>query len=338
MTTEPTVQARAAVALGSSKAESELIELAGKSKDIVSITNNDGRTECHTAAMAAKNARVNIEKAGKSAREDATAFSKAVIAEEKRLVDLIAPEEKRLIELRDVWDAKVKAEKEAAEAIEAKRIADIKARIAAIADAPLITANLSAESTSEILDTWANAEIDDSYAEFYGDACAAKAGAVAKLREIFAAKTQSEALAAKIKAEQEAEATRLAAERERIAAERAELDRQRADLAAQQAAAKAEQDRIAAEEIRAIDAARKADQAKAAAEVLAALPPVEPEPVAEVVQPISATPARDTDRTGPRVTSLRIQISEELDKLNVFQLANVLAYCQALPFKSKLAA
>ena len=100
MTTELTVQARAAVALGSSKAEAELVELASKSKAIIAITNNDGRTECHTAAMVAKDARVNIEKAGKAAREDATAFSKAVIAEEKRLVDLIAPEEKRLIELR----------------------------------------------------------------------------------------------------------------------------------------------------------------------------------------------------------------------------------------------
>ena len=72
------------VALGSSKAEIDLVELASKSKTIVAITNKDGRTECHAAAMTAKDARVSIEKAGKAAREDATAFSKAVIAEERR--------------------------------------------------------------------------------------------------------------------------------------------------------------------------------------------------------------------------------------------------------------
>ena len=44
------------------------------------------------------------------------------------------------------------------------------------------------------------------------------------------------------------------------------------------------------------------------------------------------------DRSGPRITSLRIQISDELGKMNVFELGNVLAYCQALPLKNKLAA
>ena len=51
-----------------------------------------------------------------------------------------------------------------------------------------------------------------------------------------------------------------------------------------------------------------------------------------------ATPVRNEYRSGPRITSLRIQISEELGKMNVFELGNVLAYCQALPLKNKLAA
>lgn len=304
MTTEITaltVQARAAVALGSSKAEAELIELAGKSKSIVTITNKDGRAECHQAAMTAKEARINVEKAGKSAREDATAFSKAVISEEARLVALIKPEETRLIELRDGWDAKVKADKEAAEEIERQRVAGIKNRIDAIKQAPMHASLLDSKNAQIHLDITGQVEIDDSFGEFYGDAVEAKAGAVAKLREIVAAKVEAEATAARIKAEQEAEAVRLATERERMAAERAELDRQQAEqraaeekrqaeerarLDAERAelnrqrreieaaqeeqrhiteAEQAERNRVAAEEIRRLDAERKEAEKLAAA-------------------------------------------------------------------------
>lgn len=373
MTTALTVQARAAVALGSSKAEAELIELAGKSKAIVTITNKDGRTECHTAAMTAKEARINIEKAGKSAREDATAFSKAVISEEARLVALIKPEETRLIELRDEYDAKVKAEKEAAEALERQRIAAIKEEIeefkALVIDASMGTA----EYTERVLEVALAVEINDSFGEFYGDAVEAKAAAVAKLREMVAVKTAAEATAARIKAEQEAEAARLAEEAKRLAAERAEMDRiaaeqraieakrraeerikldaERAELDRQRkeieaakaeqariaAAEQAERNRLAAEEIRKLDERRKADAMEEAVKLAEASIASSVE-VAEPVQITSATPARNEDRSGPRVTSLRIQIADELSKMNVFELSNVLAYCQALPLKNKLAA
>lgn len=299
MTTELTVKDRAAVALGSSKAESELIELAGKSKAIVSITNKDGRTECHAAAMVAKEARVNIEKAGKAAREDATAFSKAVIAEESRLVGLIAPEERRLINLRDDWDARAKAEKEAAEALERERIASIKARIAEFGLMVSDAAMLEAHGAEQELEVAIAVEIDDSFGEFYGDAVEAKAVAVAKLREIVAAKTAAEATAARIKAEQEAEATRLAAERERMAAERAEMDRiaaeNRAAEAKRQAEERARLDAERAEldrqrkEIEAAQAnsRREAQEsaAKAEADRLAAQPKPEPVKQDHIEQP-----------------------------------------------------
>ena len=235
MTTENTaltVQARAALALESSTAETYLTELAVKSKAITAITNKDGRTECHAAAMTAKEARVSIEKAGKSAREDATAFSKAVISEEARLVALIKPEETRLIELRDEWDAKVKAEKEAAEALERQRIEAIKARIAEFGAMVTDAAMLEAHGADQELEVALAVEINDSFGEFYGDAVEAKATAVAKLREIVAAKTAAEATAARIKSEQEAEAARLAEEAKRLAAEREELARLRAEAEA----------------------------------------------------------------------------------------------------------
>jgi len=390
MTTENTaltVQARAALALESSTAETYLTELAVKSKAITAITNKDGRTECHAAAMTAKEARVSIEKAGKSAREDATAFSKAVISEEARLVALIKPEETRLIELRDEWDAKVKAEKEAADDLERQRIEAIKDRIAEFGAMVTDAAMLEAHGAEQELEVAIAVEINvESFGEFYGDAVEAKASAVAKLREMVAAKTAAEATAARIKSEQEAEAARLAEEAKRLAAERAEmdriaaehraaeekrqaeerikldaeraeLDRQRkeiADAKAEQerifAAEQAERNRIAAEEIRKIDEQRKAEameRAKQLAEETKAAMPVEAQkqtvedhteqPLALVDQLPDATKMID-DRSGPRITSLRIQISDELGKMNVFELGNVLAYCQALPLKNKLEA
>ena len=143
-----------------------------------------------------------------------------------------------------------------------------------------------------------------------------------------------------------AEAKRQAEERITLDAERAELDRQRKEIAD----AKDEQERIAAEEIRKIDEQRKAEameRAKQLAEEAKAAMPDEAQkqtvadhieqPLALVDQLPDATKMID-DRSGPRITSLRIQISDELGKMNVFELGNVLAYCQALPLKNKLAA
>jgi len=224
-TTALTVQQRAVVALSSPKVELELKQLVLSSQSIVSITNADGRTECHSAAMSARTARINIEKAGKAAREDATAFSKAVIAEEKRLVDLIAPEESRLLGLRDNWDTKIKAEKEAKEAAERARIEAIKKKIEAIKDTITTAALMDASGARAALSLLEDTQIDDSFAELYGEAMEVRGETIAKLREIVTAKESAEAAAARIKAEQEAEARRLEEESRRIAAERAENER-----------------------------------------------------------------------------------------------------------------
>ena len=87
-------------------------------------------------------------------------------------------------------------------------------------------------------------------------------------------------------------------------------------------------------------AAKVAEEASAAMPVEAQKQTVEDhteQPLALVDQLPDATKMID-DRSGPRITSLRIQISDELGKMNVFELGNVLAYCQALPLKNKLAA
>jgi hypothetical protein len=250
-TTALSVIERAAVALGSSKAATELTALVEQSKSITAITNKDGRTECHAAAMRAMTARTDIEKAGKAARDDATKFSKAVIAEEARLVSIIEPEEKRLKALRDAWDEKIAAEKAEAERIERERIAAIVLRITKIKECPITVATGTSVDVAWLISDLNAMDIGADFGELMGEATDARIEAIATLTAMRDAKTRAEEEAARIKREQEAEAERLRlereeqaaaakAERERLSAERAELDRQRAE----QDAAKREADRL----------------------------------------------------------------------------------------------
>jgi hypothetical protein len=258
--TELTVVERAAVALGTSEREAQLALLVSESSTIVAIKNNAGRDQCHSAAMKLRTTRVDIEKAGKAAREDATAFSKAVIAEEKRLVAITGPEEERLIALRDVWDEAREAEKRAKVEAEAKRIAeirehidDIRAIVARVAGRP------SAYIEGEIEDLVA-LQIDlERFAEMTGDAEAARGETLDKLHQMHAAAL-----------EQEAEAKRLAEETARLARERAEFEEQqrkaadeRAEQEHKEAAARAEQERAERARREAEDAERREALAKA---------------------------------------------------------------------------
>lgn len=123
MTNALTPIERASVALGASAHEKELSTLAGKFTGIKSITNSDGYKDAQSARMELVKARTDMEKKGKAARDDANAFSKAVIAEEKRLLSIIGPEEARIKGLQDAWDAVIEAEKQAAAKVETDRIA-----------------------------------------------------------------------------------------------------------------------------------------------------------------------------------------------------------------------
>lgn len=275
MGTELTVQQRAAVALESSKAAAELQALAESSKGITAITNRAGREECHSAAMAAQKARTGIVQAGKSARDDATRFSKAVIAEEARLVAIIQPEESRLKELRDSWDEKEKAEKAAKAEAERLRVLEISHRIALFIAAANDAArfDVPASVAGEILAELQAIEIDSSFAEFFGEAKEAHAAAVAEIRatveakhasEAAAAKAQNERILAKIAAE---EAARVAEQvrKEEAAAAKAKADAEAAERAERErveaAARKVEQDK--ADELRRAEAEKLAAERKA---------------------------------------------------------------------------
>jgi hypothetical protein len=249
---ELTIIERAAIALGADEGEKELIALSKKYTDIVEIKNPAGRSQCHAAAMELADTRIVTDKKGKTAREDANAFQKAVIAEVARRVAIIKPEEDRLLALRDTWDEARAAEKRAALEAEQKRVDGIKARIEgfmldAMKAAHGSAAQIDAEAT-RISETVISL---DEFGEFTGEAQDKRDRTVRWLRERHPFAVEHEA------------------EQERLAVERAELERQRAEQeekdrfaaavrAAQEARIKIERD---AEDAARRETQRKADEA-----------------------------------------------------------------------------
>lgn len=253
---------RAAIALDSAKHRKELADLVRKSADIVAVLNADAREQAHRAGMVLKNTRVAIQKRGKEAREDATAFSKAVIAEEKALIDMISPEEERVLALRDEWDAKVEAERQAKIEAERKRVEAIQARIAEIRGIPVVAAGKSSEAISRLIASLVDDVPDASFQEFEETAKAVRLEVLDKL-----AKMETEQRGIEIEQEvarQEAERRRIAQEEEaaRLKAEREELARLRAE---QEARAAEERRRLQAEQEEAAAKARAEQEAAQAA-------------------------------------------------------------------------
>lgn len=297
--TAMTVQDRAAVALGSSKTEQDLKELAAKNTAIVAIVDRPGREQAHGAAMELKRARVHIEKTSKEARDDATKFSKAVIEEEKRLVSIIQPEESRLIALRDGWDAEQQRIKEEAERIERARITAIHERISNIRGYHALALECR---TSERIDalleklvaTWIGYDFEYDFAEFGEEAKEAYNQTHQRMSALAQQKLEEEIERAAVKAAQEAEAAKLKAEREAHAAEAKKLADERAALEAERAAMAAERAAIAAKletERLQKEAAEQAEQAaNELAEYQAAISvKAEPLPVVEPVIQIAET-------------------------------------------------
>ena len=280
---------RAVAALGFDTVKAEVEKLATQYADITAISNKAGRDQAHSAAMALKSKRVEIQKRAKEVREDAVAFQKAVIAKGDELAAIIEPEEQRLIGLRDAWDEEqARIKREAAEA-EQRRKAWHESQVASIRGVVLNAAGAAPEKLRGLI-----AELEliepsaDLHAEYAPVVARAKAETLSKLLEMLAEAEDREAEQARIKAAQEAEAARIAAEREelarlraeaearrkederkaaearaeeeaRMAAERAELERQAAELRAQQEAIRKQQEANEAE-------ARRIEQERAEAE------------------------------------------------------------------------
>lgn len=296
---------RAALALESSKTEQHLKTLATKHASITVVKDKAGREQAHGAYMEVMRARTAVDKAAKDAREDATKFSKAVIAEAARLVAIVEPEEARLKAARDAWDeeqARIKAE---AEAKERARVLAITERIAAIKSYVVLANNCrTSERVAELQTKLAGVELVD-FEEFADEAAMAHADATAHLHAVFSDLKAQEAEAARIKAEQEAEAARLKAEREELAAQReaaAAEARRVADEARAQAEAAEARVRAAAEEM----AAQREELERMRAELEANSKPAEPmlTQAARLIDMVSGIGGADETFDGPYFTAV----------------------------------
>jgi hypothetical protein len=233
---ELTVVERANRALSTVKPEEKLRELAASTTDITTITNADGYKQCRAARIVLKEIRVDIQRTGKDAREDATAFSKAVIAEEKRLIGIIEGEEERLQTIEEEWDAKIEAERQARIKAEEDRIARLEERVQELRGCQTLTPASGSATIMEHIDDLEKLPVDGSFGEFQQQADDAKTAALTRLRALHKAALDHEAAQRQIEAERKELAQRRAedAERERKAdAERAQ--REEADRARQRA-------------------------------------------------------------------------------------------------------
>jgi hypothetical protein len=239
---------RAAVVLGTAERVKELKALAEKSVDLIEIRDQTSRDQIHAARMVLKNTRVDLEKKAKAARDDATAFSKAVIAEEKKLVGIIQPEESRLDAIQTEWDDRVERERQAKAEADRQRIAGLQEAIAAIRATP---PRFVGAPSSKITDAIQSLELTDTaaFAELRADAETARTEAIEALAKI---RADAEAREAETKRQAE-EAARLKAEREAFEKEQAAAKAKR-DEEERQA-----RERIAAQE-REAAAARAAEQ------------------------------------------------------------------------------
>lgn len=263
-----TVIERASSVLKFDETKAALLPLVEASARIVSITNGAGYQEAQSARMKLRNTRVEIEKRGKAAREDATAFSKAVIAKEKELVGVISPEEDRLQSLQDEWDTAIARERAAKAETERLRVFAIRQHIDAIRAMPLRAVGVASATIAELLQSVSEPLTFDAQ-EFTADARAAQADAIAALTAALDAAKADEARREQERKDREAEAQRIAEERAELARLRAEQTRrdadERAKIAAEREAARLAQeeaDREAAAEREKIAADERAMQAE----------------------------------------------------------------------------
>jgi len=221
------------------------------------LDDREGYEKIHIARMDCKQKRVQVTKKGKELREDAVKFQKAVIAEEKRIIDQIIPIEDHLTD----EETRIDEEKERIKAeAAAKEVARIQARVNR-----LFALGCRFDGTLYSYDDLfvPQAQIGTLDDARFGDICTAieKLTAEKERRRI-----EEQALILKVQQEQEAERQHLAEEAARIKAEQgrieAEQEKERQRLAAESKAIQDEKDRLAREKKAAEDATLKVEQDK----------------------------------------------------------------------------
>lgn len=226
MRKEIAVTDRARSALESTATEQALAALSAKHSDLISIKSSADLRLAKSALSEFRSTRISIEKAGKDARDDANAFAKAVIAEQRRLIDIIHPEEKRIRRLRGEYEAEAACIKAEAERIENERVDLIRKKIAAFSDAVFDAAGAPSQDIERALGGLREIEIGDDFAEFKDEAATELAKAKRRLEELH---DEAEALAGR-RAEQERIAAELKVQQDDIERERRMLAEERAQV------------------------------------------------------------------------------------------------------------
>ncbi|MDI1301986.1 MAG: hypothetical protein PSX71_08785 [bacterium] len=324
---------------------------------VFDVSTGKGLDAAKAARAEIRGYRVSLEKMRVELKAPVIAHGKLLDDEAKRITAA-------LVELEDPIDAIIKAEekrkqeeKAERDRIEAARIADIRAKIAAIVASP----NSAGKTSDQIIarrDEIAALVIDlDGFAELAGEAMMARQQAVATLNQMAADKKAHEDEQAAMAAERERqekaaaeirrqqEELRIAAEKsqreeaERLRISNAEIAQKQADAAAeikrQQDAIIAQQDAAEAdaqarrEEQARADADLKAQQEALDADRLAFEESKKPEPAAAAVEEIKApilVEAAAPEGNGP-VEQL-ISIAEEITVLvaNHFDVSEADAY------------
>lgn len=184
-------------------------------------------------------ARVQIEKTGKSMRDGANAYAKAVIAREKELIFIIEPEEDRLADI----------EKKAAEQ------AELEIRIAQLPERKARLASIGVTLEDDVINTMTSLQFEQNVNQLIAEKNEAEAKARqaeqdAKQAELDAKekelKDKEDALAEETRAREREEKARQE-ERERIEREQKEKEgreaKEKADAEAKEAEEKAKRDR-----------------------------------------------------------------------------------------------
>jgi len=238
---ELTVNERAKAALSIDHTEQELTSLSKKFSDVTEISNSDDYSLVKGACREFQKVRVSIEKAGKAARNDANKFSKAVLSEQKRLLDIVVPEEDRLKALRKEVDDK--AVREAAEKLkrEEERKENINHKIEYDIRGP--ANNMFGKDSAELkiyLSDLTKIEItEEEYQEFFDDAVIAKNAGVKKLSVAIEEKEELERLRV-LQEEQEKkqaeEQARIDAENEKIRLAQEAIEKEKREIEAKKLA------------------------------------------------------------------------------------------------------
>ena len=200
-----------------------------------------GMAKAVAARRELREVRVNLEKLRKELKAPALERSRLIDAEAKSLTAQIEAMEEPI-------DAQIKAEEQrkaderaAKERAEQQRIESIRAKIVAIQNQAVLSANCCSAEISVAIDYLSDADmLPEDYQEYMPQAEAARDETLARLRDLLGAAQAREAEAERLRIERQALEAERKAQAEQAERERAELAKLRAEQEERDRAARAE--------------------------------------------------------------------------------------------------